>query len=126
MRSTDSGSAVQSSAVPGRPRVPAQFLVESQAPPGPGTVTNFLRAARHLAERTPTDVFLIDDGVGCAVDAPDEVAGIVRTGGWVGVDGRSLAERGIDTDRLTPGVEVTDLDAVADHLFDPAVRVVWH
>jgi hypothetical protein len=71
-------------------------------------------------------VFLIDDGVGCAVHAHDEVAGIVRTGGRVRADGRSLGERGIDPDKLPPGVEVADLDAVADHLFDPAVRVVWH
>lgn len=123
MRSTESGSAVRSE---GRPWVPAHLLVESQAPPGPGTASNFLRAARHLAAGAPTQVFLIDDGVGCAVHAPDEVAEIVRAGGRVGVDSRSLADRGIDGEKLASGVVVTDLDAVADHLFDPSVRVVWH
>jgi sulfur relay (sulfurtransferase) DsrF/TusC family protein len=101
--------------------MPVRLLVESQ-----GTVSTFLRAARHLAAAAPTDVFLIDDGVGFAVDASGDVAGIVAAGGQVRADSRSLAERGIDADALTAGVVAADLDAVADLLFDPAVRVVWH
>ena len=89
MQSTDSGTAV-----PGESGTPAQFLVESQGPPAAGTGSGFLRAARHLAAaRTPTDVFLIDDGVGFAVDATSEVAGVVDAGGRVWVDEVSLTER---------------------------------
>lgn len=122
MRSTDSGVTV-----PGVSEVPAQFLVESQGPPSPGTVSRFLRAARHLADaRTPTDVFLIDDGVGFAVDAAAEVAGVLDAGGRVWADEVSLSERGIDAGELAAGVLVAGLDTVAESLFDPAVRVVWH
>ncbi|HEX5116357.1 MAG TPA: DsrE family protein [Pseudonocardiaceae bacterium] len=119
MRSTDSGTAVR-----GRTEVPALFLVESQG----GTVSRFLRTARHLAAamRTPTDVFLIDDGVSLAVDASSDVAGVLGAGGRVWADVVSLSERGIKADELAPGVVVTGLDAVAEPLFDPAVRVVWH
>lgn len=120
MKSTDSESTA-----PGR--ATAQFLVESQSPVGQGTASGFLRAARHIAEayRT-TDLLLIDGGVGFAVDAAGEVAGVLDAGGRVWVDEVSLAERGIEIGDLAPGVVVAALDAVADPMFDPDVRVVWH
>lgn len=122
MRSKESETAS-----PGGTEVRAQFLVESQGPPAPGSVSSFLRAARRLAAAgTPTDVFLIDDGVSFAVGTPTELAGLLDAGGRVWVDDMSLSERGIDFDELAPGVVVVDLDAVAEPLFDPAIRVVWH
>lgn len=122
MRSTDSETVGWE-----KQAAPARFLVESQGPPAPGTVSRFLHCARHLAtEGTPTDVLLIDDGVDFAVDAPNEVAGVLDAGGRVWADDVSLSERGIKTGELATGVVVVDLDAVAEALFNPVVRVVWH
>lgn len=122
MQSVDAGKAG-----PGESPAHAQLLVESKRPPGPGTVSRFLRAARHLAATgTRTGVYLIDDGVDHAVSAQGEVAWVLGAGGRVWADEVSLSERGIKAGQLAPGVEVAGLDAIAEQLFDPAVRVVWH
>lgn len=106
---------------------PAQLLVESRGRTAPGTVSRFLRAARHLAAaRTRTEVYLIDDGVDHACDAAGEVPGVLDAGGRVWADEVSLSERDIKAGELVPGVVVGDLNAIAEQLSDPAVRVVWH
>lgn len=106
---------------------PAQLLIESQSLPEPGAGCRFLRAARHLATAgTPTVVFLIDDGVSCAVGFQPEVARAVKAGASVWADDASLAERAILVGDLAPGVVAAGLDRVTPLLHDPAVRVVWH
>jgi hypothetical protein len=122
MQSVDAGGA-------GPCGLPAhgQLLVESQGPPGPSTVSRFLRVARHIAAtEARTDLFLIDDGVEYAVDPRGEVAVVLDAGGRVWADEVSLSEHGIKTGELAPGIVVAGLDAITEQLFDPAVRVVWH
>lgn len=106
---------------------PTQLLIESQSRPEPGAGCRFLRAARHLAAAgTPTLVFLLDDGVSCAVGFQPEVARAVKAGASVWADDVSLAERGIPVDDLVPGVVPAGLPKITPLLYDPAVKVVWH
>lgn len=107
--------------------VPAQLLVESQCQPENGTTNHFLRAAQHLAEGgTRTVVFLVDDGISCAVGPDSAAAAVVAAGANVWADDVSLDQRAVSVDQLTAGVLPVTLDKVSPLLFDPAVRVVWH
>ncbi|MCA6094680.1 DsrH/TusB family sulfur relay protein [Streptomyces sp. SCA3-4] len=105
----------------------AYLLIESQAA-APPDGTGFRRDAVTQARLGHSVVlFLIQDAVALALPGrSEELEALLEAGGRVWADDFSLAQRGLDGGTLMPSVRRTDMDAVAEAVLDPAVKVVWH
>jgi hypothetical protein len=103
----------------------AYLLVETRT--GPNS-DRFLRDGLALARSgVRVSLFLTADAVATAVrGSSDALAALVREGGRVWVDEFTLRQRAVPARVLADGVDVVDLDTVADALVDSGVRTVWH
>ena len=100
------------------------LLIESRPPADGGGHGSLLETAMALrGDGQPVRLLLIQDGV--AATALPGTAELVAAGGEVWVDGFSLRQRGL-AETPAAGARVVDMDAVADVVLDPDVRVVWH
>ncbi|MCX4446068.1 hypothetical protein ACIOEZ_26045 [Streptomyces sp. NPDC087866] len=105
---------------------PRRLLIESQ-----GCDTDDAGFRRDAVTQVLTGqsvlLFLVQDGVVLALPgSDDELDRFQGRGGVLAADAHSLAQRGLDTVPLRPGLRVIGMDEVAGWILDPAVQAVWH
>ncbi|MEV5603688.1 DsrE family protein [Streptomyces sp. NPDC052299] len=105
---------------------PGRLLIESQGH-GPEAAGFRRDAVTQVLTGHSVLLFLVQDGVVLALPgSDDELDRFQGRGGVLAADAHSLAQRGLDTVPLRPGLRVIGMDEVAGWILDPAVQVVWH
>lgn len=106
----------------------AEFLlVESEDSAESAGPARFLADAAGLVQAGHrVTLFLVQDGVRAAAREGPALAEALAGGAVVLADDHSLHRRALPAERLHPEVTVTGIDALADRLLAPGVRVVWH
>jgi len=104
------------------------LLVESHDPFENDHVRHFYDLATSLARAANrVTLYLTHNGV-LAARAGEHTfwfAALARVGVEVLVDGRSLRERGLAPDRLSPGVRLTGTETLVDRLAEGR-QTIWH
>ncbi len=104
------------------------ILIESRDPFDSGDVDNFYNLASGLAGNgDKVTVFLVQNGVLPARDGTRAtgLSELAAAGVEVLADDFSLAERGINAERLVEGVTAAPLETVVDQLADGR-KAIWH
>ena len=104
------------------------LLIESRDPFETNDVAYFYDLASDLKTNgNDVTLFLVQNGVLSGRKSPrsERLAEIAKSGVTVLADDFSLRERGINVDRLVPGIEAAKLDIVIDQLAD-GVKTLWH
>jgi predicted peroxiredoxin len=108
--------------------MPKYLLIESRDPFDSNDTRFCGELAQQLAAaNNEVTVFLVQNGVLPARPGPrsSDLTKLAGAGVKVLADSFSLKERGIDGNRLAPGVAAAPLDAVLDALAAGA-KVIWH
>lgn len=103
-------------------------LIESRDPWDSSDTASWHELASNLArEGNTVTLFLVQNGVLPARRSAksDSLTALAGAGVEVLADEFSLRERGIERDRLAPGIKPAPLDVVIDHMCDGR-KVVWH
>ncbi len=104
------------------------LLIESRDPFGTVDVGYYYDLADDLHARgNDVTLFLVQNGVLPARPgaASARLSALAEAGVTVLADAFSLRERGIDSERLAPGVRASALDVVIDHL-EAGSKTMWH
>ena len=104
------------------------LLVESHDPFENDDVRNFYDLATSLARAANrVTLYLTHNGVRAARAGEHTFwfAALARVGVEVLADGRSLRERGMAADHLSPGVRPTSVEALVNRLAEGR-RTIWH
>jgi intracellular sulfur oxidation DsrE/DsrF family protein len=103
------------------------LLIESRDPFEAKDVLFHYELAAMLAQESQVTLFLVQNGVLPARRSRESwrLDELARAGVRVLADEFSLRERGIDADRLVPGIQSASLDVVIDELADGS-RALWH
>jgi sulfur relay (sulfurtransferase) complex TusBCD TusD component (DsrE family) len=114
-----------------RVSVAKYLLIESRDPYEYADANYFYDLARDLSQRgNDVTLFLLQNGVLVtrAGAKPDKIGELRQGAPGVRVlaDEFSLRERGIQRDRTTGGVEVTDIGTLVDLLVADGCKAVWH
>jgi predicted peroxiredoxin len=105
------------------------LFIESQDPFEDRGAQDYLGYALNLARtRERVTVFFVENGVnGVRINASVPLRDqLLAAGAALRAEDFSLRERGIATDRLTPGVSVSGAAHLAELLADPETQAIWH